>query len=439
MATTPESPPTRRDVLADTLSLEFYLQLRLRGDKGLVNYVYEVEGPNLKQGLMHLTRLLEAKNPIFRTIIIDVGDQKYAQVLLAKIAPCWYYPSKIQSYLERVTGQEIQLGVPAVQYALVIEDAAHEMRNFFAISMYHTHCDAFSRFLIGKEILHILQSPSDYAHTKNIQRPWFGDFVRHINDTAPEERFRQFWDNHLRDADVANIYPVEQAVISGALDTTITETLPVPFHDSRANSDVSRSPTQVVLAAWAMALAKTSGVRDITFGLCRHGRSSHSFADVWRVMGPLINGLPFRISVQRGEESIVALLQRIQDEITTTRKWEHGFAPCMFPSADKRPWVQSLLNLKPGLQGMNYTSAISEDESTITKMLPRPDFDKFVAKNHWAVILAIKQQGDVYQVIMRYQSPLLERERARALFNDFKKFMEILASTNNKMVGDLLV
>ena len=436
---TPESPRSRRDVLADVVSLEFFLQLRLRGDKGLVNYIYEVEGPNLKQGLRHLVRLLEAKNPIFRTVIIDVSAQKYVQVLLAKTTPSWSYPPNIQSYLESAKDQEFQSGVPTVQYALVIGDAAHDMRNFFAISMYHTHCDAFSRFLIGKEILQILQSPSDYARAENIQRPWLGDFIRHNNDTAPEERFRQFWDNHLRGADVANIYPVEQAVISGALDTTITDTLPVPFNDSRANGDFSRSPTQVVLAAWAMALAKTSGVQDITFGLCRHGRSSHSFSDVWRVMGPLINGLPFRISVQRGEESIKALLQRIQDEITTTRKWEHGFAPCMYPSADGRPWVQSLVNLKPELQGIEYTSGISEDESTITKLLPRPDFDKFVAKNHWAVLLAIKPQGDVYQVIMRYQSPLVEHERARALFNDFKSFMEILASTNNKMVQDLLV
>ena len=420
------------------MSLEFYLQLRLRGDKGLVNYVYEVQGPNLKQGLRHLVQLLAAKNPIFRTVIIDVGDQKYVQVLLAKTTPSWCYPPNIQSYLESAMDQEFQSGVPFVQYALVIGDAAHEMRNFFAISMYHTHCDAFSRFLIGKEIIQILQSPSNYARAENIQRPWLGDFVRHNNDTAPEECFRQFWDNHLRGADVANIYPVEQAVISGALDTTITDTLPVPFHESGANSDVLRSPTQVVLAAWAMALAKTSGVQDITFGLCRHGRSSHSFSDVWRVMGPLINGLPFRISVQR-EEPIMALLQRIQDEITTTRKWEHGFAPFMYPSADGRPWVQSLVNIKPELQGMEYTSAVSQDKSTITKMFPRPDFDKFVVKNHWAVLLAIKPQGNVYNVIMRYQSPLIEQERARALFNSFKSFMEILASIENKMVKDLLV
>lgn len=242
--------------------------------------------------------------------------------------------------------QECPSGVRTVQYALVTGDAVYEMRSFFAISMYHTHCDAFSRF-------------------------------------------RQFWDNHLRGADVANIHLVEQAVISGALDTTITVTPAVPFNGCRANSDVSRSPTQVVLAAWAMALAKTSGVQDITFGLCRHGRSSHSFPDVWRVMRPLINGLPFRISVQR-EETVMALLQRVQDEITTTRKWEHGFASCMFPSADGRPWVQSLINIKPELQGMEYTSGLSEDESTMTKMLPRPDFDKFVVKKHWAVLLAIK-------------------------------------------------
>lgn len=421
------------------MSLEFFLRLRVRGDKGLINYVYEVEGPDLKQGLRDLTRLLEAKNPIFRTIIIDVGDEKYAQVLLANITPSWCYPCKIQPYLESTMGQELQLSVPAVQYALVLGDVAHQGRNFFVISMHHTHCDAFSRYLIGKEMLQILQSPSDYARAENIQRPWFGDFVRDVHRTAPQEAVEQFWDDHLRGADVANIHRVEQAVISGPLDTTIEDTLPVPFNDSRADGDVPRSPTHVVLAAWAMALAKSSGLRDITFGLCRHGRSSDSFADVWRMLGPLVNGLPFRISVQRGEEPIMSLLQRVQNEITTTRKWEHGYAPCMVPSADRRPWVQSLLNLKPGLQGMKHISAVSDDGPTITKMEPRPDFDNFNVKNHWTVILALRQQGDVYQVIMRYQSPLLEQKRARALFNDFKRYMEILTCANNKRVADLLV
>ena len=421
------------------MSLEFFLRLRVRGDKGLINYVYEVEGPELKKGLMHLTRLLEAKNPIFRTIIIDAGDENYVQVLLANITPSWCYPCKIQPYLESTMGQETQLSVPGVQYALVTGDVAHQGRNFFVISMHHTHCDAFSRFLIGKEMLQILQSPSSYAHTENIQRPWFGDFVRHIHRTAPKEAVEQFWDTHLRGTDVANIHRVEQAVISGPLDTTITDTLPVPFNDYRADGDVPRSPTHVVLAAWAMALAKLSGLRDITYGLCRHGRSSHSFPDVWRMLGPLVNGLPFRISVQRGEEPLMSLLQRVQNEITTTRKWEHGYAPCMFPSADKRPWVQSLLNLKPELQGMKEISVFSDDESSITKIQPRPDFDNFNVKNHWAVILAIRQQGDVYQVTMRYQPPLLEQERARTLFNDFKRFMEILTGANDKTVADLLV
>lgn len=411
---------------------------------GPINYVYEVEGPDLKEGLRHLTQLLEAKNPIFRTIIVDVGGrtQQFAQVLLAKCAPSWSYPSDLQSYIEGTMTRKLQLGAPAVQYALVVGDAALEGRSFFAICMHHTHCDAFSRFLIGKEMVQILRSPSEYARSDNPQRPWFGDFVRHVHQMALDENVSRCWENYMSGADVANIYPPGEALVNGELDGVVMDTLPVPStHPSPgANGDVPRHPTQVVLAAWAMALAKLSGLQDIVFGLCRHGRSSSSFSDVRRVVGPLVNAVPFRMSVQRGEEPVTALLHRVQDEITTTGKWEQGFAPGVFPSADGRQWVQSLVNLKSALHGATGVCAADGDGSmsAITKMLPRADLDMYEFKGPWAVMLLIRQHRDVFQVSMYYQSPLVGQEMAETLFGYFKRFMEALSTADRKSVGDLL-
>ncbi|POR35990.1 Uncharacterized protein TPAR_03806 [Tolypocladium paradoxum] len=422
---------------------EFFLRHSLSGDMGPINYVYEVEGPELKEGLRHLTQLLEAKNPIFRTTIVDVGGdtQKFAQVLLAKCTPSWSYPPDLQSYIEGTMTWKFQLGAPAVQYALVVGDAALEGRSFFAICLHHTHCDAFSRFLLGKEMLQILRSPSNYARADNPQRPWFGDFVRHLHKMALDVDVSGSWDNYMRGADVANIHLPDQALVNGELDGVVTDTLPVPStHPCRGhNGDVPRNPTHVVLAAWAMALAKPSGLRDVVFGLCRHGRSSSSLPDVRRVMGPLVNAVPFRMSVERREEPVTGLLQRVQDEIATTGKWEQGFAPGIFPSADGRPWVQSLINLKSALHGATGTCA-ADDGSTpaITKMLPRADLDMYEFKGPWAVMLLIRQHRDIFEVSMHYQSPLVGRERAEALFGDFKRFMEALTNADRKSVGDML-
>lgn len=408
------------------------------GGTGCINYIYEVEGPNLKHALKNFIRLLEMKNPIFRTTIIGIGKNKFALALLKETASHWSYPSSLRSLLESTTAQKLQLGAPAARYALVLGDTAHEGRNFFAISLYHTHCDAFTRFLIDKEISQIMQSPSNYARTENIERPWFGAFVKHLRLIAPQEDVRKFWENYLRGANVANIHPLDQAVVSGSVENVLTDMLPVPFINTQPNSDAPRNPTQVILAAWAMALAKLSGHRDVTFGLCRHGRSSNTFADVWRVMGPLVNAVPFRISIQSKEEPVTELLQRVQDDITTTTKWEQGFAPGVVPSADGRPWVQSFVNLRSELNKPKDVCNTNADNSEITKIAPRPDLDNFNTDYHWAVILMVKRQRDQYEVSMLYNSSLIDHKRANTLFADFKLLMAALEGQVGVNVGDLL-
>ncbi|PTB43748.1 hypothetical protein M441DRAFT_185755 [Trichoderma asperellum CBS 433.97] len=417
---------------------EFFLHHQQNGGTGCINYIYEVEGRNLKQGLKQFIHLLEMKNPIFRTTIIGIGKNKFALALLKETASHWSYPSSLRSLLEITTAQKLQLGEPAARYALVLEDAANEGRSFFAISLYHTHCDAFTRFLIDKEISQILQSPSDYARAENIERPWFGAFVKHLRLIAPQEDVMKFWENYLRGANVANIHPLEQAVVSGSVENVLTDMLPVPFTHPQSNSDAPRNPTQVILAAWAMALAKLSGHRDITFGLCRHGRSSNTFPDVWRVMGPLVNAVPFRISIQSKEEPVTELLQRVQDDITTTTQWEQGFAPGVVPSADGRPWVQSFVNLRSELNKSKDVCNTNESNSEITKIVPRPDLDNFNTDYHWAVILMIKRQRNQYEVSMLYNSSLIDYKRANTLFTDFKLLMGALEADVEINVGDLL-
>lgn len=417
---------------------EFFLHHQQNGGTGCINYIYEVEGPNLKQGLKQFTHLLEMKNPIFRTTIIGISENKFALALLKETASPWSYPSSLQALLESTAAQKLQLGAPAARYALVLGDATHHSRNFFAISLYHTHCDAFTRFLIDKEISQILQSPFNYAGAENIERPWFGAFVKHQHLIAPQEEVMKFWDNYLRGANVANIHPLDQAVVSGSVANVLTDMLPVPFSHPQPNGDAPRNPTQVILAAWAMALAKLSGQRDITFGLCRHGRSSNTFADVWRVMGPLVNAVPFRISVQSKQEPITELLQRVQDDITTTTKWEQGFAPGVVPSADGRPWVQSFVNLRSELNKSKDVQNANATGSDVTKVVPRPDLDNFNTDYHWAVILMVKRQRDEYEVSMLYNSSLIDHKRANILFADFKSLMATLEADIEANVGSLL-
>lgn len=73
----------KKYILIDS-KLGFFLDLGLAGYIGLINYIFEVEGSDLKHGLTTLVNLLESKNPIFCTVIGAMKDGSFAQTLTAK-------------------------------------------------------------------------------------------------------------------------------------------------------------------------------------------------------------------------------------------------------------------------------------------------------------------------------------------------------------------
>ncbi|KAL7899954.1 hypothetical protein HDV64DRAFT_247577 [Trichoderma sp. TUCIM 5745] len=145
-------------------------------------------------------------------------------------------------------------------------------------------------------------------------------------------------------------------------------------------------------------------------------------------MGPLVNAVPFRISVQSKHEPI-------------TTKWEQGFAPGVVPSADGRPWVQSFVNLRSELNKSKNVQNTNATDSDVTKVVPRSDVDNFNTDYHWAVLLMVKRQREEYEVSMLYNSSLIDHKRANTLFADFKSLMARLeadAETGSAPIGTLI-
>lgn len=76
-----ESSLISRYFFTDVVLLGFYPQFSRGTTTAFMNYIYEVEGPGVKQGLRLFTRFLKTR------IIVEAGDEKYVQVLLTKITP----------------------------------------------------------------------------------------------------------------------------------------------------------------------------------------------------------------------------------------------------------------------------------------------------------------------------------------------------------------
>ncbi|RSM77999.1 non-ribosomal peptide synthetase [Kibdelosporangium aridum] len=78
----------------------------------------------------------------------------------------------------------------------------------------------------------------------------------------------------------------------------------------------------VVQAAWALVLARMTGLRDVVFGAVVSGRP-HDLPGVEEIVGLLINTLPIRVRLSP-DESVGELLTRVQNEQSRLAPYHHA-------------------------------------------------------------------------------------------------------------------
>ena len=77
----------------------------------------------------------------------------------------------------------------------------------------------------------------------------------------------------------------------------------------------------LVMAAWAIVLARFSGEPDVVFGATKTTRRG-TIADADGVVGLFLNTIPIRIAVDR-TQSVIELAQRLRAEWLAVRDSEH--------------------------------------------------------------------------------------------------------------------
>lgn len=417
------------------LYTEWLLEFSLQGGMILANSVYEVEGRDIESGLAQITELLEAKIPIFRSTVLEVNNNDYRQVLLTKGSPRWIRTYNLDAYFETTFTEKMKLGGSPVQYALVQNDKTLEGKTFFIISIQHSFFDVFSRSIMERDILQILHSPAEYA--LEAERPWYGDFAKHMRARSDyDARLKQYWSSYLQGAEFANIHAQNLATPSDFQDGIIQwAKLDVP-------ASASAQQTPLTLTAWTLALARQSGLRDIIFGLARHGRS-YPFQNIRRTIGPFLSLTPIRLRLgdeqaTRQPEVVGDLVQRMQDEILSTARWEQGAIPGVYPDDKGKPWVQTWVNVKSELYTMGNGYVDKNESGKISKFVPRTDLHPLWMKSHWAVCLLIYFKRDGVEACAGYRTSLIGHNKARNLFADFQQLVRKLADGQSSTVDSLL-
>jgi hypothetical protein len=369
--------------------------------KGIIGssptFIYEVHGEDIPEKLQRAIEALTLKHPVLRTTFVGLED-KYYQVLLANTSPKLLVQSRrIQDYAQEASSRVLAAGDATAYYALVDDDGT----SFFVFSILHSFFDSFSRTLVEQDLVAALESPATFAH--QAERPWYGDFVKHLDAELDCAGAMAFWQHYLEGAKMETIYrglpgPMKR------FDNSLYETVPT---DVLQGGQIHLATA--ITAAWALALMHRSGFTDVAFTMLTLGRL-YPYEGIDRLPGLLVRPRPFRLRVQDDAVTIGSVLRMVQTDLVSAGEYEHG-APFDRPDVGSHP--QSYVNIKLGASAMETTHV---DGLTLT---PRRDLERWESESQYAVYLEMKPLAGANRFEMRYHSSLIDNVQAAALLGDF--------------------
>jgi hypothetical protein len=368
--------------------------------------------------LRRAIELLESKNPILRTAIVENG-RHYLQVFPAgDSSPSFLEADTLESYFSQTRSLHIPFGSPVFRYCLLRDNG----RYFFVFTAHHAFFDAYSRLVFEKELVKALKDPSAYELEE--VRPWYGDFATHLASISGGKE-PCFWQDYIRGAPMEVVHPGKSGnwKCDGAWKKTTTIS-------QVTKADATQSG--VIIAAWVLALANHSGFDDILFSMVTLGRS-YPYNGIDRLLGLLLGRILFRLQIGDRNASPNSLLQRVHRELIRATQHEHEEIPVH---------VQSFVNIRSGLGGSQIepTTISSDLNAGMNKIIPRRDLEMWGKERHGycTVNLDVSLQGKEASFIFFYMSDLLDHVSANRLFEDFLAIFEHLWLSKGDTVGDLL-
>jgi hypothetical protein len=348
------------------------------------------------------------KNPMLRTMFVDIDDKCY-QVLLADASPPLIVRSgRIKEYAHQANTRVLTAGDPTAYYALVEDHGT----LFFVFSVLHCFTDSFSRILVEQDLLAALEDPCTFAQQP--ERQWYGDFAKHLDANLSDASVEAFWSRYLAGTQMETIHPGEAG--------------PKKLHDQSLYATVSMAVVQgrhlhlatAITTAWALALMHRSGFCDVAFTVLTLGRL-YPYEGLDRLIGLLVKDRPFRVHLQDSAATIESVLLGVQQDLVSAGENEHG--PGCSTGLVDGPRLQSYVNIKAGGSTMEPTVV---DELTLT---PRRDLERWEEETRIAVYLEMKPLAGANRFEMRYHSSLIDDTQAAALLQHFLSLLNQIGSS----------
>ncbi|HLJ89058.1 MAG TPA: amino acid adenylation domain-containing protein, partial [Candidatus Angelobacter sp.] len=255
----------------------------------------------------------------------------------------------------------------------------------------------------------------------------FRNFVAQARFGVSREEHEAFFKKMLGDIDEPTApFGLLNVQSNGGDSTEVSQMLPLELSQSirKQARHLGVSSATVMHVAWALVLARATGLQDVVFGTVLFGRMQGD-AQADRALGLFINTLPVRICVD-GQE-VAQCLKQTNALLVELLRHEH--APLAL--AQRCSGVTGQMPL--------FTSLVNYRYSTPNEPLPDADFEylKGQERTNYPLTLEIDDYGQDFSVTVQASSPIAPHRISDFMVRALEELLEALENTPRRSVRDL--
>lgn len=312
----------------------FHSLLSTNSSVGCEQFQFLLQGDLDPARLKRAWEELAARHPVLRTGFFAEDLEEPIQFVRSRVELPWIdldwtdvdaseRSSRLKLLLEEDRTQGYSLSVPPLLRFHLIRLGQRQWQLIW--SFHHLLLDGWSWPLLYSELVAIYDA---LATASTAQLPAVVEYRSYIQWLQKQDRAtaKLYWRNELRGFETPTPLGFAADPSTTAVGTArpeLARELSTP--ETGALVGLARrhevSLSTLVEAAWALALAHQSALKDVVFGVTVSGRPS-SLAGVESIVGMFINNLPRRINILE-EEEIGTLLRRIHSKQMETADFEH--------------------------------------------------------------------------------------------------------------------
>ncbi|KAL6787540.1 hypothetical protein J3E68DRAFT_445398 [Trichoderma sp. SZMC 28012] len=397
-------PTLVRDAYPSTSLQEGLLSLTSKQDTGYVmRAVFKLPSSIKVEKLRDAWQTVFHALPILRTRLIQHSTHGTVQVVVDEKIQ-WATASNLDEYLEADAKRQMGPGKPLTRYAVVQDTSG--LDKWLVWTVHHALYDGWSLPLILDSVRKV------YQGSKLNPGPQYQAFINYITHQDHAQTTR-YWKEMLDGSGCVSFPTLSPFIDQPATDKSVEYSILQP---RQRLSGVTTS--NLVRAAWALVVGRTTAVEEVVFGATVSGRNA-PVDDIGMMIAPTFATVPIRIKLTRAH-SVGEYLTMVQEQATEMIPYEQTGLQriaAMSPEAKHACRFQTLLVI----QSQPVGEASVQDGVELDK-----DYTQGRPADTYGLVLELNIMEDSIRVSASFDSRMIEPLMVKSLLERLDNVMNQL-------------